>query len=105
MLNCVVSEMKAYGPGYSNWGCLALHLLFPFKEIAIVGNNVNEKLLSLYKEGITNAILAVSASESDLPLLLNRFDNRKTLIYVCENRTCKQPVESVKEALLQFEKI
>jgi uncharacterized protein YyaL (SSP411 family) len=97
--------MKAYGPGYSNWGCLALHLLFPFKEIAIVGNNVNEKLLSLYKEGITNAILAVSASESDLPLLLNRFDNRKTLIYVCENRTCKQPVESVKEALLQFEKI
>ena len=105
MLNCVVSEMKAYGPGYSNWGCLALHLLFPFKEIAIVGNNVNEKLLSLYKEGITNAILAVSASESDLPLLLNRFDKQKTLIYVCENRTCKQPVESVKEALLQFEKI
>lgn len=105
MLNCVVSEMKAYGPGYSNWGCLALHLLFPFKEIAIVGNNVNEKLLSLYKEGITNAILAVSASESDLPLLLNRFDKQKTLIYVCENRACKQPVESVKEALLQFEKI
>ncbi len=105
MLNCVVSEMKVYGPGYSNWGCLALHLLFPFKEIAIVGNNVNEKLLSLYKEGITNAILAVSASESDLPLLLNRFDKQKTLIYVCENRTCKQPVESVKEALLQFEKI
>lgn len=105
MLNCVVSEMKAYGPGYSNWSCLALHLLFPFKEIAIVGNNVNEKLLSLYKEGITNAILAVSASESDLPLLLNRFDKQKTLIYVCENRTCKQPVESVKEALLQFEKI
>ena len=105
MLNCVVSEMKAYGPGYSNWGCLALHLLFPFKEIVIVGNNVNEKLLSLYKEGITNAILAVSASESDLPLLLNRFDKQKTLIYVCENRACKQPVESVKEALLQFEKI
>lgn len=105
MLNCVVPEMKGYGPGYSNWGCLALHLLFPFKEIAIVGNNVNEKLLSLYKEGITNAILAVSASESDLPLMLNRFDKQKTLIYVCENRTCKQPVESVDEALLQFEKI
>ncbi len=105
MLNCVVSEMKSYGPGYSNWGCLALHLLFPFKEIAIVGNNVNEKLLSLYKEGITNAILAVSAGDSDLPLMLNRFDERKTLIYVCENRTCKQPVESVDEALLQFEKI
>lgn len=103
MLNCVVPEMKGYGPGYSNWCCLALHLLFPFKEIAIVGNNVNEKLLSLYKEGITNAILAVSASDSDLPLMLNRFDKQKTLIYVCENKTCKQPVETIEEALLQFE--
>lgn len=103
MLNCVVAELKGYGPGYSNWGCLALHLLFPFKEIAIVGNNVNEKLLSLYQEGITNAILAVSAMDSDLPLMLNRFNKQKTLIYVCQNKTCKQPVESIEEALLQFE--
>ena len=43
MLNCVAVELKEYGPGYSNWGCLALHVVFPFKEIAIVGKNVNEK--------------------------------------------------------------
>ena len=103
MLNCVTEEIKGYGPGYSNWGCLALHLVFPFKEIAIVGKNVNEKLLGLYKGGITNAILAVSATESALPLVTNRFNSQKTLIYVCENKTCKQPVETIEEALLQLE--
>ncbi|MDO8999914.1 MAG: thioredoxin domain-containing protein [Bacteroidota bacterium] len=103
MLNCVSEELKGYGPGYSNWGCLALNFVFPFREIAIVGNNVDEKLLELYQTGVTNAILAVSATESALPLTTNRFNSQKTFIYVCENHACKQPVETIEEALLQLE--
>lgn len=103
MLNCVAKEIKQYGPGYSNWACLALHLLYPFREIAIVGNNVNEKLLALYAQGLTNTILAVSAKDSSLPLLTNRFNSQKTMIYVCEQQSCKQPVETIEEALLQLE--
>lgn len=103
MLNCVAKEIKQYGPGYSNWACLALHLLYPFREIAIVGNNVNEKLLGLYAQGLTNTILAVSAKDSSLPLLTNRFNSQKTMIYVCEQQSCKQPVETIEEALLQLE--
>ncbi|MBL7919463.1 MAG: thioredoxin domain-containing protein [Bacteroidia bacterium] len=103
MLNCVAKEIKQYGPGYSNWACLALHLLYPFREIAIVGNNVNEKLLGLYAQGLTNTILAVSAKDSFLPLLTNRFNSQKTMIYVCEQQSCKQPVETIEEAFLQLE--
>jgi len=103
MLNCVANEIKQYGPGYSNWACLALHMLYPFREIAIVGNNVNEKLLALYGQGLTNAILAVSAKDSSLPLLTNRFNSQKTMIYVCEQQSCKQPVETIEDALLQLE--
>ncbi|MEI8137963.1 MAG: thioredoxin domain-containing protein, partial [Bacteroidota bacterium] len=103
MLNCVVEEIKGYGPGYSNWACLALYFVFPYREIAIVGKNVNEKLLGLYQGGLTNTILAVSAIESALPLMINRFNSQKTLIYVCENKACKQPVETIEEALLQIE--
>jgi len=99
MLHHVVDELIEYGPGYSNWGCLALNLIFPFKEISIVGKNVEEKLLALYQTGITNTILAVSATESFLPLTANRFDSQKTLIYVCENNSCKQPVEAISEAV------
>jgi uncharacterized protein YyaL (SSP411 family) len=102
MLNLVVEEFKHYGAGYSNWGCLALHLTYPFKQIAIVGNNVNEKLLQVHKHSFTNAILAVSQTKSNLPLLLNRFVDAETLIYVCENSVCKLPVNTVEEAIEQI---
>lgn len=102
MLGLVAEELKNYGPGYSNWGCLALHLNYPFREIAIVGNNVNEKLLGLYQHGLTNTILAVHAKASDLPLLKDRYVASRTLIYVCENNTCQLPVGSVDEAVLQL---
>lgn len=102
MLGSVQEEMKNYGSGYSNWGCLALYLAYPLREVAIVGNNVNEKLLELCKQGLTNTILAVNADASDLPLLKNRYVAGKTLIYVCVNNACKMPVGSVEEALLQL---
>lgn len=98
MLKLVSDDLKHYGSGYSNWGCLALHLICPFKEVAIVGNNVNTKLQELYKHGIINTILAVSQNESNLPLLNNRYVAGKTLIYVCQNNSCKAPTEQVEEA-------
>jgi uncharacterized protein YyaL (SSP411 family) len=102
MLGSVQEELMNYGSGYSNWGCLALHLAWPLKEIAIVGNNVDEKLRELCKHGLTNTILAVSAEDSGLPLVKNRYMKGKTLIYVCENSACKMPVGSVDEAILQL---
>src|SRR5688572_27299232 len=99
MLGKVWEELKNYGSGYSNWGCLALHITYPFKELAIVGKNVDEIMKGLYKQGLTNAIFAVSAEASDLPLVKNRFVADKTLVYVCENNTCQAPVDSVEKAL------
>ncbi|MCE3260855.1 MAG: thioredoxin protein [Bacteroidetes bacterium] len=103
MLNLTGDEIRHYGAGYSNWGCLALHLNYPFREIAIVGNNVNEKLLEAHKHGFTNAILVPGRNKSDLPVLKNRFIENETWIYVCENKTCKLPVKTIEEAMTQFE--
>lgn len=102
MLDGITEEMKNYGSGYSHWGCLALYLIYPFREIAIVGKNVNEKFLDLAKHGLTNTILALSSGASNLPLIKDRFVAEKTLIYVCENHTCKVPVETIDETLAQL---
>ena len=98
MLNLVIDDLTHYGAGYSNWGCLALHLTYSFKEVAIIGNTVNTKLQELYECGIINTLISVSQNENDLPLLKNRFVANKTLIYVCQNNSCKLPTESVNEA-------
>lgn len=99
MLQSVLKEMQHYGSGYSNWACLALHQSYPFSEWAIVGNNVNEKLLQAWQHGLTNTIFAVTKTSSELPLLKNRYKQNQTLIYVCKNYTCRQAVNSVEEAL------
>jgi len=103
MLKLVIDDLTHYGAGYSNWGCLGLHFTYPFKEVAIVGNNVNTNLQELYKRGVINTILAVSQNASSLPLVKNRFVADKTLFYVCENNSCKLPTERVEEAYQQLE--
>lgn len=102
MLRSVIQELRHYGSGYSNWGCLALQFCYPLKELVVVGNNVDEKLRELYIHSFTNAILAVSKQGSDLDLLKGRYVPERTMIYVCENKACKLPVESAREALKQF---
>ncbi len=44
-----------------------------------------------------------STKPSDLPLLKDRYSKDKTSIYVCQNKTCLRPVETVWEALEQIE--
>lgn len=102
MLNNLSEELRHYGGGYSNWGCLALYFNYSFKEVAIVGKAVNEKLLDLHQHGFTNAILAVNSKQSSLPLLKDRYVENETLIYVCENKSCKLPVTTIHDALEQI---
>ncbi|MGZ4055489.1 MAG: thioredoxin domain-containing protein [Bacteroidia bacterium] len=102
MLNNMLPEIENYGAGYSNWALLLLNFCQPFYEIAIVGKSVDEKKKSFNKHYLPNGIFAYSATESSLPLLKNRFVENDTLIYVCENKTCKQPVKEVEEALKQI---
>ena len=55
-----------------------------------------EKLNSKY---IPNILIVGSESDNNLPLLKNRFVEGKTLIYVCVNRVCKLPTESLEESI------
>ncbi|MCW3084605.1 MAG: thioredoxin protein [Bacteroidetes bacterium] len=99
MLNNVLPEIEHYGAGYSNWATLLLYFSAPFYEVAIVGKTVDEKYRSFQKHYLPNVIFAGSATQSTLPLLMNRFTEDQTFIYVCENKTCLQPVKEVAEAL------
>lgn len=103
MLEKVQDEIKRYGPGYSNWALLALKNCYPFCEVAIVGNNVDEIMKELSKQGLTNTILATAHCEQLMPLVKNRYVHDKTIIYVCRNKTCDLPTEELAVALKQIE--
>ena len=98
-----VSDEIEKNPGYySNWAqAMALQIRPPY-EVAIVGNNWQTKLSLLQKKYLPNTIFLGGILEGSLPLLENKLMKGKTMIYVCENKTCQRPVEEVAEALKQI---
>ena len=54
------------------------------------------------KSYLPNILFQSSTKASVLPLLKDRFFKGKTYVYVCQNRVCLRPLDTVKEALDQI---
>lgn len=99
MLQRNIPDIIEYPNLYANWLDLLLHLSQPYYEVVICGKDAHEKARALQQNYLPNMLLCGSTSDSELPLLKNRFNEGKTLIYVCVNRTCKQPTERIEKAI------
>ncbi|MGA1776675.1 MAG: thioredoxin domain-containing protein [Flavobacteriaceae bacterium] len=88
---------------YSQWCQLIANLYYPFCEVVIVGPNATNLKIELLKNYLPNMLLQGSTKPSDLSLLKDRYSKDKTSIYVCNNKVCLRPVETIWEALEQIE--
>ncbi|MFB9864174.1 thioredoxin domain-containing protein [Rufibacter immobilis] len=89
----------------ANWASLFYLQLKPTAEIAIIGPEAHPFRGLLQQHFLPNALLVGSKEEntSDLPLLEDRIvQNGQTTLYVCYNKACQLPVQSVAEALEQI---
>ncbi len=105
MLDAVSNNIIEYPSGYSNWTQLMLNLTGNHFEVAIVGENAFELLSKLQKHYLPQVIFCAGTAENNLPLLQFRYVQGKTLIYICQNKSCQLPVETVEEAIKLIEKI
>jgi uncharacterized protein len=101
MLNQVTKDIIASEPYYSNWANLMGMITYQPYEIAIMGKDALEKGKQMLKYYHPTAIF-MGGEKENLPLLENKFIEGRTIIYVCRNKTCKQPVEDVIKALNQL---
>ena len=100
MLHHLTPKIEKYPNYYTNWLDAYANHAFPYYETVISGKNAIAKTKELYQQQyIPYALTCGSTKESSLPLLQNRFIDGKTLIYVCVNKSCKLPTESVETAL------
>ena len=99
MLRNVLAQVRSYGEGYSNWCKLLLQLLTPSKQICIVGPNAKDWAEQIRPFIGSTTLLSGSNEVSNMPLLKNKFNRNKTLIYFCENTTCKAPFERIEDAI------
>ena len=88
---------------YSNWDILMAWFVNNPYEIAIVGNDFEEKRKELEKQYLPNVFLSGGKTEGELEILKDRLVEGKTTIYVCQDKMCKLPVSDVADALEQLE--
>ncbi|MFK7948619.1 MAG: thioredoxin domain-containing protein [Saprospiraceae bacterium] len=84
---------------YSNWSIVLTDFVYEPFEVAIVGDNFDLVRRDLDKNYIPNMLLLGGSSEGSLDLLDGKLVKGETTIYVCKNKVCKFPVNTVPDAL------
>lgn len=102
MGSLMIEDFESEAQSYASWGSVMLNQAYPFYEIAIVGENAKNLVTDINRHYLVNALVAGSLTRSDIALFKDRFFEEGTLIYVCQNNTCKLPVETVGEAFEQM---
>lgn len=93
MLQTILSGIE-YPSAYSNWMDLALNYSNENKELAICGPNALAFGKEINQHYFPNIILSGTHKNSNLPFLQSRYQENKNVFYLCENKTCSQPVSS-----------
>ena len=99
MAEAVMTDLEGAPSGFFNWLTVMMDHLGPFYEVAISGEKAMEYAAEFHSDYLPNCLVVGSTNESTLPLLENRYQEGKTLVYVCVNKTCKLPVDNVEKAL------
>ncbi|MCB0704121.1 MAG: thioredoxin domain-containing protein [Saprospiraceae bacterium] len=102
MLKRVLDSVKRHPGALCNWAIALFEAGLPHKEIAVVGPNAKKLAREIQASSLSNTTLMAATGDIEgFPLLENRAtSDGRTLIYLCENYSCKRPVTTV-EALFK----
>ena len=81
-----------------NWLSGLLHVEHPVYEVAILGKEATDKRIELDKAFRPDIFFLGGAEEGAIPLLENKLSAGRTMVYVCQNKTCKFPTEDTEKA-------
>lgn len=103
MLHNVKTDALKNGPYYANWDILLSWMIHPPYEVAIVGSDFKNITKEWNQHYLPFAFLSGGASAGSLELLKDKYVTGATMIYVCQDKVCLKPVETVTEALAQMD--
>ncbi|PRD52677.1 thioredoxin domain-containing protein [Sphingobacterium gobiense] len=93
----VFPHIKQYGSAYSNWAIQLLEHVYGNNEIAFTGTEAVSWRKQLDKHYIPNKI-TLGGTKSNLPLLKDKA-GMESKSYLCKNKACSLPQNSVAELL------
>ena len=98
MMNAIREQLIQFAPWHSRWVQVYFKIHYPQSEIVFSGKSATNLFLEWSRNYYPDILIAGSENASGLPLLENRFEEDKTLVYICREQTCQLPVTSVDEA-------
>ena len=105
MLSRLRDDVYKHGSMYANWALLMMRLAYTGREVAFCGPEALEYRKQWDKHYFPQVLTAGSTTASDLPLLRERFQPDKTVIYVCQDKACGIPTSNLVAALRQMERL
>ncbi len=92
---------EKYPATFAIWASTMLKSYKGLTEIVVAGQNLDGLRIAILKKFIPHMVFQSSNVEKNYPLLKSKDYTNDGLIYVCENFSCAEPVDNIKD----FEKI
>jgi uncharacterized protein YyaL (SSP411 family) len=95
-LSSIIQAVTRYPGSFGVWAASLFNLAAGINEVAIIGND-HDKLRDEFKQRFQPNSVVQSAIDGnpEFPLLKGRKNVNDTLIFLCKNYSCQQPVSSV----------
>ena len=98
MLITMKASIKKYPSSFSHWSSALMNEITGLPEIAIVGKEAFSKAININKEYLPQKVMMAANQNLDkYPLLAGKEPGPETLIYLCFDYACRQPVKTVEE--------
>ncbi len=103
MLKTMEQQIAKYPSSFGRWATALLHQQKGIPEIAVLGKEALHWAAEIKHSFIPVKILMATKERNDrYPLLVGRFDEGNTWIYLCHNFTCQKPVNNINDFLKQL---
>ena len=102
MLSAMKQSVLQNPAFHFQWLIVSAQIAYSAHEVVLAGEDVHQVKLKFLEKFLPNIIMAGNSTESSLELLKNRYVSGKTMIYICQNKTCNLPTESFEAALNQI---
>jgi hypothetical protein len=104
MLGSLAAGITAHPTSFGIWASLLQRLTFGLSEVVICGPEFKIHRNMLLSQYLPEVILqTVAAQDGNFPMLKGKYPGKDTLIYLCKQYSCKEPVNSVEKLLEQME--
>lgn len=96
MVSSLALAVCKYPVSFGIWACLLQEMVAGSLEVVIVGEKYEKLRTDFFGQYLPHRVFMGSVTGNhEFPLLANKLVYGKTLIYLCKDFVCQQPVESI----------